>query len=241
MEKVEINTLLNRAGKISDLVSTHSVTLNFTDSLIVLIISTILGFYLRYLFGKFSNTYSSKLAFGNTILIVTLSVASIIAIVKSSLALSLGLVGALSVIRFRTAVKEPYNLAFLLLSICIGIGIGSFQFTFVFLLVVVSTVIVIFLYRDRTKSSRLLLNSTTEDLDTLSLTLDSKISLDDVSRILEENCDYFKIISWDIEGDRMNIVVRVRISEQGSLIKIQEVIKAKFLDSILNFYSSPNS
>ena len=47
---------------------------------------------------------------------VSISVAALIAVVKSSLALSLGLVGALSVVRFRTAIKEPYNLSFLLLS-----------------------------------------------------------------------------------------------------------------------------
>ena len=66
---------------------------------------------------------SSKSGFGNAILLVTISTASLIAIVKSSLALSLGLVGALSVVRFRTAVKEPYNLAFILFAICAGISI----------------------------------------------------------------------------------------------------------------------
>ena len=47
--------------------------------------------------------------------------------VKSSLALSLGLVGALSVIRFRTPIKEPEDLAYLFLSIALGIGYGAIQ------------------------------------------------------------------------------------------------------------------
>ncbi len=51
----------------------------------------------------------------------------IITIVKSSLALSLGLVGALSIVRFRTAIKEPEELAFFFVSIAIGLGLGAEQ------------------------------------------------------------------------------------------------------------------
>ena len=51
----------------------------------------------------------------------------VILIVKSSLALSLGLVGALSVIRFRTPVKEPEDLVFLFFAIALGIGYGALQ------------------------------------------------------------------------------------------------------------------
>ena len=50
-----------------------------------------------------------------------------ISIVKSSLALSLGLVGALSIVRFRTAIKEPEELIFLFIAIAIGLGVGADQ------------------------------------------------------------------------------------------------------------------
>jgi hypothetical protein len=51
----------------------------------------------------------------------------VISIVKSSLALSLGLVGALSIVRFRTAIKEPEELVFLFIAIAIGLGVGADQ------------------------------------------------------------------------------------------------------------------
>ena len=51
----------------------------------------------------------------------------IISIVKSSLALSLGLVGALSIIRFRTAIKEPEELGYFFMAISIGLGLGANQ------------------------------------------------------------------------------------------------------------------
>ena len=64
----------------------------------------------------------------------------VISVVKSSLALSLGLVGALSVIRFRTPIKEPEELVYLFLSISLGLGYGSGQF----LLTLLCFIIIIF-------------------------------------------------------------------------------------------------
>lgn len=51
----------------------------------------------------------------------------VITVVKSSLALSLGLVGALSIIRFRSAIKEPEELTYLFLAISLGLGFGANQ------------------------------------------------------------------------------------------------------------------
>jgi uncharacterized membrane protein YhiD involved in acid resistance len=56
----------------------------------------------------------------------------IITIVKSSLALSLGLVGALSIVRFRAAIKEPEELAYLFMAIAIGLGFGADQASTIF-------------------------------------------------------------------------------------------------------------
>ena len=58
---------------------------------------------------------------------ILLTTTLIITVVKSSLALSLGLVGALSIVRFRTPIKEPEELAYLFLSIAIGLGLGANQ------------------------------------------------------------------------------------------------------------------
>ena len=56
-----------------------------------------------------------------------LIVCLIISIVKSSLALSLGLVGALSIVRFRTPIKEPEELVYLFMAIAVGLGLGANQ------------------------------------------------------------------------------------------------------------------
>ena len=73
---------------------------------------------------------SGKFHIGTVIPILATVTFLVIMVVKSSLALSLGLVGALSVIRFRTPIKEPEELVYLFLAISIGLGYGAGQ-TFV--------------------------------------------------------------------------------------------------------------
>jgi hypothetical protein len=59
--------------------------------------------------------------------VICLTTLLVISVVKSSLALSLGLVGALSIVRFRTPIKEPEELAYIFLSIAIGLALGADQ------------------------------------------------------------------------------------------------------------------
>ena len=102
----------------------------------------------------------------------------IITVVKSSLALSLGLVGALSIVRFRAAIKEPEELAYLFLNIAIGLGLGAGQtlITVVGFTVVVGILIAIRLKRNTEGHANLYLSVTcdrprdeqlTEIIDTL--------------------------------------------------------------------------
>ncbi len=93
------------------------------DTVLALALGAILGWhYLRWaqvLSNKRKLARVFPLIAGTTLLIVT--------VVKSSLALSLGLIGALSIIRFRTPIKEPEELAYLFLAIAVGVGLGAGQ------------------------------------------------------------------------------------------------------------------
>ena len=68
----------------------------------------------------------------------------VILIVKSSLALSLGLVGALSIVRFRTPIKEPEEFIYLFLAISIGLGYGAGQIIITSLISIVIFIIIWF-------------------------------------------------------------------------------------------------
>ncbi len=78
-------------------------------------------------FKKFGSTLSNRAELAQVLPFILLTTLLIITIVKTSLALSLGLVGALSIVRFRTPIKEPEELAYLFLAIGIGLGLGAEQ------------------------------------------------------------------------------------------------------------------
>lgn len=98
-----------------------------TNNEVVLAVSSslFLSFLLAFHFFIFGQTYSTKRQYFRVIPVIAVATCAIILVVKSSLSLSLGLIGALSIVRFRTPVKEPEELAYLFLAILIGISQGA--------------------------------------------------------------------------------------------------------------------
>jgi hypothetical protein len=94
---------------------------------ISLLTAAILGLLLGQAYIRFGTALSNRRQFARNFLLLTVTTTLIISIVKSSLALSLGLVGALSIVRFRAAIKDPEELAFLFLAISVGLGLGAGQ------------------------------------------------------------------------------------------------------------------
>lgn len=219
-------------------ISTSSIPVSFVDGLLILLASSFAGLLIRYFFYKFGDSMSSRRAFGNTILLVTVSVASLIAVVKSSLALSLGLVGALSVVRFRTAVKEPYNLSFILLSICVGIAIGASQFIFASLICILGCIITFLLYRNIKNTSRI---GSVSDVDSISITLPSSTDLESLYKIFKKYClDYnIKTLS-DSKNGFLSITLRASISNIENLDSLRNEIKENYESVDFAFYETPN-
>jgi len=229
---------------INDLTN-FSFQMSFLSGLLTLIFAFIAGIFLRYLFNKYSNTFTSKVSLGNTLLLLTISVASIIAVVKSSLALSLGLVGALSVVRFRTAIKEPYNLVFLLLSICLGISIGATQYLFALMICVAALLSLIYLSKSSTNNKSKLFshnNLMIDEIDTIQLTLPSNFTLIELETILDKATEYYSVISLDQTYEELtSIVLRVNIKDLRDMENLKNTIFKKFPGSSFSFYNSVTS
>ena len=92
-----------------------------------LVLAGVLAFLLGLLYVRYGRAASDRRTFAAHFILITITTALIIVVVKSSLALSLGLVGALSIVRFRSAVREHEELAFLFLSIGLGLCLGAGQ------------------------------------------------------------------------------------------------------------------
>jgi len=87
----------------------------------------VLSFVLCWHFNVRSKKRYLRRDLGLVLPVICLTTLLVISVVKSSLALSLGLVGALSIVRFRTPIKEPEELAYIFLAIAIGLALGADQ------------------------------------------------------------------------------------------------------------------
>ncbi|HEY7817259.1 MAG TPA: DUF4956 domain-containing protein, partial [Vicinamibacteria bacterium] len=96
----------------------------FTGSLLL---GGLMSLGLRELYCRYGSSVANRTDFGNLFPIFTLSTVVLISVVRTSLALSLGLLGALSIVRFRAAIKTPEQIAYLLLCVLVGLALGAEQ------------------------------------------------------------------------------------------------------------------
>lgn len=110
----------------SDLLGLSNLELSSTSLaqfLIGLTLTIILSILLKLIYVSYSNSVSNKSLIGNIFPLFGVSIFLIVITIKSSIVLSLGLVGALSIIRFRTAIKEAEQIVYFL--ILTGIAIAD--------------------------------------------------------------------------------------------------------------------
>ena len=112
-----------------------------------MVMAAVLGIYIYFIYRIVTtNTFYSK-SFNTSLILMSVITAAIIIAIQSSVIVSLGMVGALSIVRFRTAIKEPTDLVFLFWSISIGIICGAGMVGLAFVLSLMATILVLVFYR----------------------------------------------------------------------------------------------
>lgn len=118
---------MNKFQTFQEFLSTQSIKVPIYDFFINILITALLAYLLSLVYSKYGRSISNRKIFAKNFILLAVMTMLIITIVKSSLALSLGLVGALSIVRFRAAIKEPEELIYLFCCIGIGLGLGADQ------------------------------------------------------------------------------------------------------------------
>ncbi|MDR3363928.1 MAG: DUF4956 domain-containing protein [Clostridiales Family XIII bacterium] len=95
------------------------------DTILALVLACVLGFLIFFVYKKTFRGVMYQSSFGVTLIALTLISTLVILAVSSNIVLSLGMVGALSVVRFRAAIKDPLDLAFLFWAIAVGIVLAA--------------------------------------------------------------------------------------------------------------------
>jgi uncharacterized membrane protein YhiD involved in acid resistance len=104
------------------------VNLSFGSIVFAMFLSALSAEAIAIVYRKYARSLGNRVAFSQIFWLLATITTVVITIVKFSLALSLGLVGALSIVRFRAAIKEPEELVYLFLVIAIGLSMGAGQF-----------------------------------------------------------------------------------------------------------------
>ncbi|MBU0963693.1 DUF4956 domain-containing protein [Patescibacteria group bacterium] len=182
---------MNQLQDILDLFATQNVQFSIEDFLINLMLAAVLGFILSYIYIRYGKSLSNRKLLARNFILLIMTTMFIITIVKSSLALSLGLVGALSIVRFRAAIKEPEELVYLFFAISIGLGLGASQraITLVSFFVIIIIIWLINFSSRKEKNQNIYL--------TISCNNPSKISLDVVIGVLKKYCTSVNLKRFD--------------------------------------------
>ncbi|MBE15962.1 MAG: hypothetical protein CL867_06905 [Cytophagaceae bacterium] len=194
------------------------LTANFEDSfslvnyIAYILICVLLLYVLALGYKRYGQSMSNRAQLSKVLMIVGVTTFIIISIVKSSLALSLGLVGALSIVRFRTAIKEPEELGYFFIAIAIGLGMGANQLLPTLLGFVVLMGIVVFMYQRGSKGSSI----------TQNLLIQSTPSTQ-TNQINAIN---------DIVGKHSRQLELKRIQENQELITVNYLIKVASMDAL---------
>ena len=121
-----------------------SIEINFYNFIFSIVLSAVLAFLVKLSYVKISKSLNDKEHFSEIFVPLAIITTLVITVVKFSLALSLGLVGALSIVRFRAAIKEPEELVYLFFIIGIGLANGANQFLVAIIATLVTIIILYF-------------------------------------------------------------------------------------------------
>ena len=193
--------------------------INITYFIFSLVVASLIGIILSKIYVKYGTSISNRRKFSENFVLLIVTTTLIITIVKSSLALSLGLVGALSIVRFRAAIKEPEELLFLFLAIAMGLGLGANQLFITLIAFVIISLLLIgrHFYYKKGENQNLYLSISGKKSNTL--------VLKNIVEILKKYCDSVHLKRFDESQE---------IIETSFLIDIQSIDKLEKMKTELN-------
>ena len=211
-EQTFLNELANQFG---------SGESSIVDFLINIFITIILSYIIGMVYSKYGNSLSNRKKLMQTFVLISVTVMLVISIVKSSLALSLGLVGALSIVRFRTAIKEPEELVYFFVAIALGLGMGANQ-----RLVTLSGAVIIILYIV-IQNINTVKNAVQQNLIvTISNTSDIGLDENKILELLRGHCSKIDLRRLDDVNNSTELSLNVEFNDFDSIIKAKNELKS---------------
>jgi uncharacterized membrane protein YhiD involved in acid resistance len=209
-------------------------TLSLSRLIVNMLLGALLSAGIAWYYARFGQALANRVRFARLLPVLCLITILVISIVKASLALSLGLVGALSIVRFRTAIKEPEELIYLFMAIAVGIGLGADQplATGAAVLVLLALLIATGLIVQRSSRRNLYLNLQVPEQVPEQ---DTDRSFQSVNDILAKHARFVDMRRLDRRDHTLQLTYLIDCNDQDQLAGLMDDLKSRMPDCSFSF------
>ena len=176
---------------------------------VALLAALALGILIYLVYRKFYTGVVYSRSFAVTLVGMCVLTCMVTLAISTNVVISLGMVGALSIVRFRTAIKDPMDLIFLFWSISIGIICGAGLYEVALLTCLVVTILILVLENLPASRAPMMLVVNVTDVDKEDAVLD----------IVKKYSKYYKVKSRNLTAGALDMVVEVRVKEESAFVK----------------------
>ncbi len=201
-----------------------SVRIDVAQIVICMLITVLISSYIFLIYKAINKNAFYNRNFNLSLIALSVITAAVILTIQSNIVISLGMVGALSIVRFRTAIKDPMDLVFLFWSISVGIICGAGFAVVAVVASIVITVIILLVDRAPSGAPAVILLVNASDYKTEGR----------IMEIVEKHCGMSKVKARNLTKDKLNMAVEVKTGAGGSLVEelmdLESVTSASLVD-----------
>jgi len=228
----------NNLKSLESFILNSAPDISYGNFIYAILISALLAWIVKYAYIKISRTLNDREHFSNIFVPLAIITTLVITVIKFSLALSLGLVGALSIVRFRAAIKEPEELVYLFFIIGIGLANGANQFL-VSIIATFFIIVILFIkkYFDDKKNDQ---NLSDSSVNVIQIEIsDRSHKIKNITDILKKNTIYLKLKSFRVETEISQYVFWFDVNKNkvNDFMKTIQDLKTKQKNISIHVYS----
>lgn len=173
-----------------------------------LLITFLIAVYIFFVYKKITKSAFYFKSFNVSMAIISVVTAGIILAMQSSIVISLGMVGALSIVRFRTAIKDPMDLLFLFWSIGTGIicGAGLYKIAIILAFLVTIGILILDMMPVRLSPYLLIINADTKEVE------------EEIIGTVKKMAGTYRLKSKNVTKDGMDLILEVRAGKEKELV-----------------------
>lgn len=189
----------------------------------IIIITALISAYIFITYRMVNKKTFYNKSFNASLPALAVITAAIILTIQSNIVVSLGMVGALSIVRFRTAIKDPMDLVFLFWSISVGIMCGASCFSVAIITSIIVTVgIFVVEWLPIAKAPQIILVNS-----------NNHKSEKEILEVIKKYCSLYKVKARNLTKDHLDMAIEVRVKEEGelvnSLVELKSVVSASLV------------